>query len=72
MKRHNDSKIVLRSPDKYAHARIAIIDVFHSNHRCYGYRRMRAALGRRQTTLYRDFNATLRIDNFPPQQEKCK
>ena len=38
----------LRSPDKYADARIAITDVFHSNHRCYGYRRMRAALVRRQ------------------------
>ena len=38
----------LRGPDKYANARIAITDVFQSNHRCYGYRRMRAALGRRQ------------------------
>ena len=38
----------LRSADKYADARVAIADVFHSNHRCYGYRRMRAALGRRQ------------------------
>ncbi len=38
----------LRSPDKYADARVAITDVFQSNHRCYGYRRMRAALGRRQ------------------------
>ena len=37
----------LRSPDKYADARVAIADVFQSNHRCYGYRRMRAALGRR-------------------------
>ena len=36
-----------RSPDKYADARVAIADVFQSNHRCYGYRRMRAALGRR-------------------------
>ena len=41
----------LRSPDKYADARIAIADVFHSNHRCYGYRRMRAALGRRQLNI---------------------
>jgi putative transposase len=41
----------LRSPDKYAAARIAIADVFHSNHRCYGYRRMRAALGRRQLNI---------------------
>ena len=38
----------LRSPDKYADARIAITDGFHSNHRCYGYRRMRAALVRHQ------------------------
>lgn len=38
----------LRRPDKYADARVAITDVFQSNHRCYGYRRMRAALGRRQ------------------------
>ena len=38
----------LRLPDKYADARVAIADVFQSNHRCYGYRRMRAALGRRQ------------------------
>ncbi len=38
----------LKSPDKYANARIAIADVFQSNHRCYGYRRIRAALGRRQ------------------------
>jgi transposase InsO family protein/transposase-like protein len=41
----------LRTPDKYADARIAIADVFHSNHRCYGYRRMRAALGRRQLNI---------------------
>ena len=38
----------LKSPDKYADARVAITDVFQSNHRCYGYRRLRAALGRRQ------------------------
>ena len=38
----------LRRPDKYADARVAIADVFQSNHRCYGYRRMRAALSRRQ------------------------
>jgi transposase InsO family protein/transposase-like protein len=41
----------LRTADKYADARIAIADVFHSNHRCYGYRRMRAALGRRQLNI---------------------
>ena len=38
----------LRRPDKYADARVAMLDVFQSNHRCYGYRRMRAALGRHQ------------------------
>jgi len=37
----------LKEPDKYADARIAIADVFQSNHRCYGYTRMRAALSRR-------------------------
>ena len=26
----------LKSPDKYADARVAIADVFQSNHRCYG------------------------------------
>ena len=41
----------LRRPDKYADARLVITDVFESNHRCYGYRRMRAALGRRQILL---------------------
>nr|CBA28290.1 Probable transposase for insertion sequence element IS1353 [Curvibacter putative symbiont of Hydra magnipapillata] len=41
----------LRNPDKYAEARIAIAEVFQSNHRCYGYRRMRAALGRRHVHI---------------------
>ena len=41
----------LRRPDKYADARVSITDVFQSNHRCYGYRRMRAALGRRHLHL---------------------
>ena len=40
-----------RKPDKYADARVAAADVFQSNHRSYGYRRMRAALGRRQLHL---------------------
>jgi putative transposase len=40
-----------RLPDKYADARVAITDVFQSNHRCYGYRRMRAALVRRDLRL---------------------
>ena len=38
----------LRRPDKYVDARVAITDVFQSNYRCYGYRRIRAALGRRK------------------------
>ena len=41
----------LRRPDKYVDARVALADVFQSNHRCYGYRRLRAALGRRQLRL---------------------
>jgi putative transposase len=41
----------LRRPDKYAEARLAITDVFECNHRCYGYRRRRAALGRQQLCL---------------------
>jgi len=40
-----------RRPDKYADARVAAADVFQSNHRSYGYRRMRAALGRRRLYL---------------------
>jgi putative transposase len=41
----------LTRPDKYADARLAITDVFERNHRCYGYRRMHAALGRRQVFI---------------------
>ena len=41
----------LRRPDKYADARVAMVDVFQSNHRCYGYRLMRAALCRRQLLI---------------------
>lgn len=41
----------LRTPDKYADARLAITEVVECNHRCYGYRRMRAALGKRQVFL---------------------
>jgi putative transposase len=37
----------LHGADKYADARLAITEVFQSNHRCYGYRRLRAALGMR-------------------------
>ena len=41
----------LRGADKYADARLAITDVFERNHRCCGYRRMRAALGRQKFSL---------------------
>jgi putative transposase len=41
----------LRRADKYADARLAITEVFEGNHRCYGYRRIRAALGRRQVFI---------------------
>jgi transposase InsO family protein/transposase-like protein len=41
----------LRLADKYADARLVITDVFERNHRCYGYRRMRAALGRHKFSL---------------------
>lgn len=37
--------------DKYARARRVIADTFELNHRCYGYRRMRAALGRQQVFI---------------------
>jgi transposase-like protein len=37
--------------DKYAGARRVIADIFELNHRCYGYRRMRAALGRQQVFI---------------------
>jgi putative transposase len=41
----------LRGADKYADARLVITDVFERNYRCYGYRRMRAALGRHKFSL---------------------
>jgi putative transposase len=41
----------LRSPDKYADARLVMTDVFELNHRCYGYRRIRAALCRQQLSF---------------------
>lgn len=44
-------RLQLRGADKYADARLAITEVFECNHRCYGYRRMRAALGRRQVFI---------------------
>ena len=44
-------RVRLRDADKYADARLAITDVFERNHRCYGYRRIRAALGRQKFCL---------------------
>ena len=41
----------IRGADKYADARLAITEVFERNHSCYGYRRLRAALGRQQLCL---------------------
>ena len=41
----------LRGADKYADARLVITDVLERNHRCYGYRRIRAALGRQKLCL---------------------
>ena len=41
----------LRRADKYADARLILTEVFEGNHRCYGYRRMRAALGRQKLHL---------------------
>ena len=41
----------LLSPDKYAAVRVAIIDVFAINHRCYGYRRVRASLCKRHLNI---------------------
>ncbi|MGF6979745.1 transposase InsO family protein/transposase-like protein [Paraburkholderia sp. JPY465] len=40
-----------RVSDKYADVRRAIINIFELNHRCYGYRRVRAALVRQQVFL---------------------
>jgi transposase-like protein len=37
--------------DKYADARRVIAGTFELNHRCYGYRQMRAALGRQQVFI---------------------
>ncbi len=41
----------LRVSDKYDGVRRAITDIFELNHRCYGYRRIRAALCRRQVFI---------------------
>jgi hypothetical protein len=37
--------------DRYAGARRVIADIFELNHRCYGYRRIHAALGRQQIVI---------------------
>lgn len=41
----------LRVADKYAQVRPLMTDLFERNHRCYGYRRLRAALGRQQVFI---------------------
>ena len=40
-----------KGPDKYADARRVMALVFENNHRCYGYRRLRAALGNEKLRL---------------------
>jgi transposase-like protein len=37
--------------DKYAGVRRVITDIFELNHRCYGYRRIRAAMGRHEVSI---------------------
>ena len=41
----------LQGADKYADVRLALTEAFECNHRCYGYRRVRAALGKRQVFI---------------------
>jgi putative transposase len=41
----------LRLADKYAGARSAMAEIFELNHRCYGYRRMRASLRTQQVFI---------------------
>ena len=41
----------LRSADKYGAVRRTIADIFALNHSCYGYRRIRAALGKHKLCL---------------------
>ena len=41
----------MRGADKYAVVRLAITDVFERNHSCYGYRRLRASLGRQHVFI---------------------
>lgn len=37
--------------DKHLSVRQAITDIFDSNHRCYGYRRLQASLTRQDITI---------------------
>jgi len=41
----------LQAVDKYEGVRRTIADIFESNHRCYGYRRIHAALGQQQVSI---------------------
>ena len=41
----------LQVTEKYTQARSAMADIFERNHRCYGYRRIRAALSRQRVRL---------------------
>jgi len=44
-------KARLHVPDKYGDVRRAVTNIFELNNRCYGYRRIRAALSRRGTLI---------------------
>jgi putative transposase len=41
----------LNATDKYVEVRRAIADIFESNHRCYGYRRIQASLNRQRVWI---------------------
>jgi putative transposase len=41
----------LQAPDKHAGVRHTMAEIFNLNHRCYGYRRMRGALGKEQIVV---------------------
>jgi len=41
----------LRIPDKYEDARLILLELFESNHRCYAYRRLHSAMGRCQINI---------------------
>ncbi len=41
----------LEATDKYVEVRRAIADIFEDNHRCYGYRRIQASLGRQHLMI---------------------